>query len=66
MKHTQTEGKGMTTLNIQAITKVYGCVVYTSIKVRDDYTMNEVVTAVRNRGYRAFRLVDTMKRFVEV
>lgn len=56
----------MTTLNIQAITKVYGCVVYTSIKVRDDYTMNEVVTAVRNRGYKAFRLVDTMKRFVEI
>ena len=66
MKHTQMEVKGMTTLNIQAITKVYGCVVYTNIKVRDDYTMNEVVTAVRNRGYRAFRLVDTMKRFVEV
>lgn len=56
----------MTTLEIQAITKEYGCIVYTTIKVSEDYTMNEVVTAVRNAGYKAFRLVNTMKRFVTV
>lgn len=55
----------MTTIQIQAITEM-GCVVYTSIKVSDDYTMNEVVKAVRNSRYKAFRLVDTMKRFVEI
>lgn len=55
----------MTILNIQAITEM-GCVVYASIQVSDDYTMNEVVTAVKNRRFKAFRLIDTMKRFVEV
>lgn len=55
----------MTTLDIQAITEM-GCVVYTSIQVSIDYTMNEVVKAVQNRGFKAFRIVKTMKRFVEV
>ena len=63
---TNTEGRqNMTTIQIQAITEM-GCVVYTSIKVSNDYTMNEVVKAVRNSRYKAFRLVDTMKRFVEI
>ena len=55
----------MTTLNIQAITEM-GCTVYASIKVSDDYTMNEVVREIKRLGYKAFRLVNTMKRFVEV
>lgn len=55
----------MTTLNIQAITDM-GCTVYASIKVSEDYTMNEVVKAVKNRGFKAFRIVETMKRFVEI
>lgn len=50
---------------IQAITEM-GCCVYTEIKVSEDYTMNEVVKAVKDRGYKQFRLVETMKRFVEV
>ena len=57
--------KQMTTLNIQAITDM-GCAVYASIKVSEDYTMNEVVKAVKNRGFKAFRIVETMKRFVEI
>lgn len=56
----------MKNLTIQAITKEYGSVVYATIKVSTDYTMNEVVKTVKENGYRAFRLVDTMKRFVEV
>lgn len=56
----------MTNLNIQAITNEYGCVVYTTIKVSNDYTMNEVVRTVKENGYKAFRIIDTMKRFVNV
>lgn len=55
----------MTTLKIQAVTDM-GSVVYASIKVSKDYTMNEVVRTVKNNGYKMFRLVDTMKVFVEV
>lgn len=53
------------TLRIQAITEM-GCTVYTSIKVSEDYTMNEVVREVKRNGYKMFRLVETMKRFVEI
>lgn len=56
----------MIKLDIQAITAEYGCVVYTTISVSEDYTMNEVVREVRRLGYSAFRLVDTMKRFVKI
>lgn len=55
----------MTTLSIQAITDMGACV-YATIKVSNDYTMNEVVNTVKRNGYKAFRLVETMKRFVEV
>lgn len=56
----------MTELLIQAITKEYGCIVYATLIVSEDYTMNEVVRTVRDYGYKAFRIIDTMKRFVEV
>lgn len=56
----------MTKLNVQAITKEYGCVVYTSITLPEDYTMNMVVNEIKRLGYKAFRLLDTMKRFVYV
>lgn len=56
----------MTNLYIQAITSEYGSTVYATIKVSNDYTMSEVVKTVKENGYKAFRLVDTMKRFVEV
>lgn len=55
----------MRTLDIQAVTEM-GSVVYASIKVREDYTMNEVVNAVKARGFKSFRLVKTMKIFVAV
>lgn len=65
LKAKQTErGNTMTTLEIQAITGM-GCVVYASIKVSEDYTMNEVVKAVRGQGYKAFRL-NSMKVFVNI
>lgn len=56
----------MKTLEIQAHTEIYGCCVYTNIKVSDDYTMNEVVREVKRLGYSDFRLVESMKRFVKV
>ena len=55
----------MTTLNVAAITDM-GSHVYTEIIVRDDYTMNEIVSVIRSMGYVQFRLVDTMKAYVEV
>ena len=55
----------MKELMIQAITEM-GCCVYTEIRVSEDYTMNEVVRTVKEQGYKMFRLVDTMKRFVTV
>ena len=55
----------MTRLNIQTVTEM-GCTVYTSINVPEDYTMAQVVKAVKNSGYVMFRLLDTMKVFVRV
>ena len=55
----------MKTLEIQAITEM-GCCVYASITVSEDYTMNEVVRAIKERDFTSFRLVDTMKTFVNV
>ena len=56
----------MTKINIQAITKEYGCTVYASIDLPEDYTMNMVVAEIKRLGYKAFRILDTMKRFVYV
>ena len=55
----------MKTLEIQAITEM-GCCVYASITVSEDYTMNELVRSIKERGFISFRLVDTMKTFVNV
>jgi len=54
----------MTTLLVQAITEVGACV-YASIKVNEDYTMNQVVNEIKRLGFKAFRL-ESMKRFVEI
>lgn len=56
----------MTKLNIQAITKTYGCCVCTEIALLEDYTMNMVVREVKRLGYSHFRIIDTMKKFVAV
>lgn len=55
----------MRTLKIQAITEM-GCCVYASIKVSEDYTMNEVVREVKRMRFVKFRLVDTMNTFAKV
>jgi hypothetical protein len=55
----------MKTIMIQAITEM-GAVVYTGIRVSEDYTMSEVVRTVKRNGYTAFRIVETMKVFVKV
>ena len=55
----------MRALEIQAVTKM-GATVYASVCVSEDYTMSEVVKAVKARNYQYFRLVDSMKRFVKV
>lgn len=55
----------MIRLNI-AVTTETGCHIYTTIKMREDYTMNEVVREVKRLGYVTFRLIDTMKCYVRV
>lgn len=55
----------MTKLFIQAITNMGSCV-YTEINLPEDYTMNMVVNELKRLGYQAFRIVDTMKRFVYI
>lgn len=67
-KQPERETKGMVNmikLNIQAITEMGSCV-YTSIKVSEDYTMNEVVREIKRLGYKYFRLLDNNMRFVKV
>ena len=64
-EETAKEVTNMTTLNIQAITEL-GCCVYATIKVSEDYTMNEVVIEVKRLRYTHFRLINTMKRFVKI
>ena len=55
----------MKKIDIQAITEM-GCCVYKSIKVSEDYTMNEVVREIKRLGYKAFRIIETGMRFVNV
>ena len=55
----------MTKLYTHAITRM-GCVVYTEISLPEDYTMNQVVNEVRRCDYIAFRIVESMKRFVYI
>ena len=55
----------MKKINIQAITEM-GCCVYASINVSNDYTMNEIVREIKRRGFKSFRLTDSMKRFVNI
>lgn len=55
----------MKNLNIQAITEV-GCCVYATLKVSNDYAMNEVVNEVKRLGFVKFRIIDNMKIFVDV
>lgn len=55
----------MKRLEIQAITEMGSCV-YASIIVSEDYSMNEVVNEIKRLGYKSFRLLATMNRFVKV
>ena len=43
-----------------------GCVIKNAmVVVSEDYTMNQMVKAIKDNGYKMFKL-DSMKRFVEV
>lgn len=42
-----------------------GCCVYTSVSVPEDYTMTQLVRAIKNAGYVRF-CTNTMKKFAEV
>lgn len=55
----------MTKLYIQAITESGSCV-YTTINLKEDYTMNMVVKEVKRLGYTHFRIVESMKVFVKI
>lgn len=55
--------------NIQvAISTANGLHFYDEITVSEDYTMNEVIKAIKNRceDAKSFRLVDSMKGYAEV
>lgn len=55
----------MKELEVAVITEM-GSHIYTTIKVNEDYTMNEVVREVKRLGYSSFRLVGSMKCYVRV
>lgn len=41
-------------------TKEYGCYIQgASVTVSDDYTMSEVVRAIKNAGYKTFILIES-------
>lgn len=56
----------MIKLSIQAITGEYGCCVYTELNLKEDYTMNQVIQEVKRLGYKAFRIIETGMKFVEI
>lgn len=43
-----------------------GSHIYTTITVHEDYTMNEVVEALRDKGAVAFRLTDSMRTYAKI
>lgn len=54
-------------LNLQVIFGKYDCCAYTSITLPEDYTMNQVIQAVKDRNYKKFRIVDNPKmKFVTI
>ncbi|MCM1387330.1 MAG: hypothetical protein NC231_08390 [Bacillus sp. (in: Bacteria)] len=42
----------MVEVNLQVIFGEYDCVAYTSIEMSEDYTMNQLIQAVRDRDYK--------------
>lgn len=56
----------MTSLKIRALTKEYGCMVYTEIQLPEDYTMNMVVNEIKRHGFQAFQIIGTMHKFVYI
>lgn len=50
---------------MQAVT-TGGCVVYTSVIMNEDYTMNQLVSYLRFLGYKNFRIIGSMRTFAEV
>lgn len=55
----------MRKVRFYGITKDYGCGVYASVILPEDYTMNQLVQAIKTAGYIAFR-TETMKILVEI
>ena len=53
------------TLDLQGIDAM-GCCSYFSIKVKEDFTMRQLVDEVISRGYVKFRITNTMKCFANV
>lgn len=56
----------MIKVGVYAITAAYGCGVYTTIEIQEDYTMHQFVEAVKANGFRAFMILGTMKRIVYI
>ena len=48
------------------ITSEYGCYIQNAcVEAPEDYTMNQLVSAIKDNGYQAFKL-SSMKVFAEV
>lgn len=48
------------------ITSAYGCFIQNAcVTLPEDYTMNQLVSAIKNRGYQKFKL-RSMNAFAEV
>lgn len=47
------------------ITEMGCCIQNACVFVPNDYTMNQLVTAIKEAGYKAFKL-NTMRIFVEI
>lgn len=55
----------MTRIYFTGITEMGCCIQNAMVVVPEDYTMNQMVQAIKAAGYKMFML-NTMKRFVEV
>lgn len=55
----------MTRIYFTGITEMGCCIKNAMVVVPEDYTMNQLVKAIKDNGYKAFMLA-TMKRFVNI
>lgn len=55
----------MTTVYFDGITEMGSCIKNAMVVLPEDYTMNQLVKAIKENGYMMFML-PTMKRFMKI